>query len=253
MSRVTDFYRSYMCWGTQPDPNDNRKPGHVKIRNDVRILIDARCTITTDATGESEEFYLIAPCRSEWMYRETELIQNPSSEYRVIFSNDRQLSVGRRMHESEPRSGLSSPTARFDYVTFKISENGAELLADEAAVVEESQNGIRPIIAKTEIVNTERGLRALLEYPVRTMNYNTDHTRFQVDTGPLIFPDFNLHTEHMIESLKLAHAVYNKCDYVEFVCKQPTPLEVDGQVVATAFHYSDFHDLNATTTFYAAE
>ena len=68
----------------------------------------------------------------------------------------------------------------------------------------------------------------------------------------MIFPDFDLETEYLIDSLKLAHAVYNKFDYVEFVCKQPTPLEVDGQTVASIFHYSDYHQMAATTTFYAA-
>lgn len=252
MTSVTDFYRSYMCWGIEPNLADDRKPGHVKIGNEVRILIDARCTITNDATGVSEEFYLIAPCRTEWMYRDTELIQNPSGEYRVIFGEGRQLYVGKSIHETVLRHGPSVPTSGFNYVIFKITENDAELLADEAAILDETANGIRPIIAKTEIVNAERGLRATLEYPIRTMNYNREHNRFQVDTGPLIFPDLAVEAEHRIDTLKMAHAVFNKLDYVEFVCKQPTPVEVDGQTVTTIYHYSDFRNVNAVTTFYAA-
>jgi hypothetical protein len=252
MTTVTDFYRSYMCWGIEPNLEDTRLPGHMKWRNEVRIRIDARCTITNDATGTSEEFYLVAPCRTEWMYRDTGVIQNPSGEYRVIFSDDRQLYVGKSIHESVLRHGPSSPTSGFNYVKFKITENDAELLADEAAIVAESRDGIRPIIAKTEIINADRGLRATLEYPVHTMNYNDERTRFQVDTGPLIFPDLDVEAEHLIDTLSLAHAVYNKLDYVEFVLKRPTPVEIDGQTVTTIYHYSDFRNLNANTTFYAA-
>ena len=29
-----------------------------------------------------------------------------------------------------------------------------------------------------------------LEYPVRTMNYRPENSSFQVDTGPLLVPDF---------------------------------------------------------------
>jgi hypothetical protein len=186
------------------------------------------------------------------MYRDTGVIQNPSGEYRVIFSDDRQLYVGKSIHESVLRHGPSSPTSGFNYVKFKITENDAELLADEAAIVAESRDGIRPIIAKTEIINADRGLRATLEYPVHTMNYNDERTRFQVDTGPLIFPDLDVEAEHLIDTLSLAHAVYNKLDYVEFVLKRPTPVEIDGQTVTTIYHYSDFRNLNANTTFYAA-
>ena len=85
------------------------------------------------------------------------------------------------------------------------------------------------------------------------MNYNLPHNRFQVDTGPLVFPDFNLETEHLIDRCKLAHAVYNTFDYAEFVCKQPTPILSDGQEVASVFHYSDYHQMPATTRFFAAE
>ena len=252
MTTVTDFYRSYMCWGIEPNLEDTRTPGHVKWRNEVRILIDARCTVTNDSTGVSEEFYLIAPCRTEWMYRDTELIQNPSGEYRVIFSDDRQIYVGKSIHESVLRHGASVSTSNFNYVTFKITENDAELLGDEAAILAETANGIRPIIAKTEVTHPESGLRAMLEYPIRTMNYNRDHNRFQVDTGPLIFPDLGMESEFMIDRMKMAHAVFNKLDYVEFVCKQPTPITVDGADVATIYHYSDFREVNAITTFYAA-
>ena len=248
---VTDFYRSYMCWFVEPNLNDPRKPGHMPWQNWVRILIDARCTIHDERNGTSEEVYLIAPCRTEWMYRDTEVIQNPSGEYRVIFTQDRQLSVGKHIDESRERGG-SIPTSGFNTLEFKITTVDATPLADDAAVIEASQ-GLKPIIAKTEIVNADRGLRATLEYPVRTMNYNRPHNRFQVDTGPLVFPDFTLETEHLIDRCKLAHAVYNTFDYAEIVCKQPTPILSDGQEVASVFHYSDYHQLPATTTFFAAE
>ena len=50
----------------------------------------------------------------------------------------------------------------------------------------------------------------------------------------------------------MAHAVYNKLDYIEFVCKQQTPVVVDGVEVTNIYHYSDFREMNAPTTFYAA-
>jgi hypothetical protein len=248
---VTDFYRSYMCWAVEPNLNDTRKPGHMPWRNAVRILIDARCTIHDERNGTSEEVYLIAPCRTEWMYRETEVIQNPSGEYRVIFTQDRQLSVGKQIDEPAERGG-AVPTSGFTSLEFKITEVPARHLADDAAVIEASQ-GLKPIIAKTEISNAERGLRAVLEYPIRTMNFNLDHTRIQVDTGPLVFPDFNLETEHLIDMCKLAHTVYNTLDYAEFVCKQPTPLIKNGEEVARVFHYSDYHQLPVSTTFFEAD
>ncbi|MEZ4624340.1 MAG: hypothetical protein R2843_05995 [Thermomicrobiales bacterium] len=48
-------------------------------------------------------------------------------------------------------------TSNFNYVTFQITENDAELLGDEAAILAETANGIRPIIAKTEVLTPSQG------------------------------------------------------------------------------------------------
>ena len=93
----------------------------------------------------------------------------------------------------------------------------------------------------------------MLEYPIRTMNYHEERVRFQVDTGPLIFPDLEADTERLIDRCYLAHTVYNNFTYAEFVCKQPTPLVVDGAEVASIYHYSFYKSLNVTNEFFAIE
>jgi hypothetical protein len=119
------------------------------------------------------------------------------------------------------------------------------------AVVEATLAGL-PIIAQTEISDAASGFTALLEYPVKTMNFLADRVRFQVDTGPILLPDFGATDEHWIDRLLMAHTVYNTFDYAEFVARRPTPLVVDGKEVATVLHYSDYRAYPARTTFYAA-
>ncbi|HKG24068.1 MAG TPA: hypothetical protein VKB09_00385, partial [Thermomicrobiales bacterium] len=55
---VIDFANSYMTFFTKPHQGENI----------ARIQIDAAATVTDDRTGEATTFYLIAPCRSEYMY-----------------------------------------------------------------------------------------------------------------------------------------------------------------------------------------
>src|SRR4051812_27860878 len=117
--RLTDFGNSYMTWIVDPDLTDTRVPGHMPWNNSARILIDARCTITNG--DKTEQFYLIAPCRTEWMYRDDTVIQNPSGEYRVIFSQERSLSVGKHMTESGP-APRSTTNERIKSLIFAIDE-----------------------------------------------------------------------------------------------------------------------------------
>jgi len=246
---VTDFNRSYVRWTIAADPTDTRQPGHMPWGNSVRIQIDALCTITDQSTGESENFYLIAPCRKEWMYRDRELIMDPGAEYRVIFSRDRQLDVAMSIRGQGDRP-IPATTVAFTSLEFELSTAAANQLQTDLDVVPASA-GRASIVARTEITNAKRGLTALLEYPIRTMNYHPERQRFQVDTGPLLFPDLSIETDQLIECCKLAHTVYNTFDYAEFVCRSLTPLIGDNPAEVSLFHYSAIHRLAVRHTLFA--
>jgi hypothetical protein len=247
---MTDFGNSYMTWIVDPDLNDKRVPGHMPWGNSARILIDARCSVT--ANGKREEFYLIAPCRTEWMYRDENLIQNPSGEYRVIFSQDRSLSVGKHITESGP-APRSTTNERMKSLIFTITEfPDVTPLATDDDVIAATQANV-PISARTVLEAPANGFVVELEYPIRTMNINPERHRFQVDTGPIVAPVLEqlAAEEHWIDALALAHTVYNTFDRADFVYKRNTPLMCDGKEVATIRHYSEYHAYAAQHTFFA--
>lgn len=248
---MTDFGNSYMTWEAPADPTDRRLPGHKPWGNSARILIDARCRIVNDAAGTTVDLYLIAPCRTEWMYQEERLFQDPSAEYRVIFSQDRQLSVGKKMVEDSAPAGSVS-TAQFTSLAFTLRAfpEATAITTDEAAVEATQHNLV--LNARTEIEDAQRGLRATLEYPIRTMNFHPERGRFQVDTGPLIFPDLAADDEHLIDRCALAHVIYNTFDRAEFILKRPTPFIHDGAEVGRIMHYSDYRSVPARHTLLCA-
>ncbi|MGN6360660.1 MAG: hypothetical protein ACTHNK_09740, partial [Thermomicrobiales bacterium] len=104
------------------------------------------------------------------------------------------------------------------------------------------------LVGVTEIWNEERHLHAVLEYPIKTMNFHPERRRFQVDTGPLIVPDLAATEEHWMDTLALAHIVYNTFDRAEFICRRPVPLLVDGREVARLLHYDEVRVLPARHT-----
>ena len=247
---VLHYERSYVTWTGPYNPNDKRVPGHKPWGNSARILFEARCVLTEDATGQSDEFFLVVPCRTEWMYQERNMIQRPSGEYRAIHSRERYRSVSVSPNASVAVS--RSVRALDVFTAYEITVNEYPTvtpLTTDQAVVDATPAGW-PIIAQTEI--REGGFTALLEYPVKIMSFLPDRVRFQVDTGPLLLPDFSAVDEHWIDRLLLAHTVYNTFDWAEFVARAPTPFVVDGQQVATVLHYSDYRAYPARTTFYAA-
>lgn len=249
---ATDFSNSYITWSVPYNPNDKRVPGHKPWGNSARIQIDARCELIDEKSGAREEFVLIVPCRAEWMYQEENLFQIPSREYRGIWSRTRHISMGKGMiYEGEKRK--SAPTKdTFTSLHFTVrSFPSVMVLQTDEAVVEATLKEL-PLVAQTEIWDVQRQMRAVIEYPVKTMNIHPERKRFQVDTGPLPLPDFTSDAEESIEWFSLAHVVYNTSDRAEFIIRQPTPVLKDGQEVCSVIHYSGIKVHEARNTILCA-
>ena len=107
-----------------------------------------------------------------------------------------------------------------------------ELLADPAAALRATY-GNAPLIAQPEIRDDTSGRRAIIEYPVKTMNTIRATDTFQVDTGPLAYPDLSRGWERRIESLSLAFVAFNAPHFADFVIEVPTTID-DGERVKIA-------------------
>jgi hypothetical protein len=150
-----------------------------------------------------------------------------ASEYRIIrtFANAER-------NQSEPAPLLGG---RFEGVKFNIQMVDGEVLADNKGIVEATLAN-RVVNGRTELADPAGRYRALIEFPVKTMNVNDVQWLYQVDTGPVIVPDFGSAKERIIERLELAFVAFNKADEAWFVVQEPTPL-ADGRP-EKASHYS---------------
>ena len=99
-------------------------------------------------------------------------------------------------------------------------------------------------------------MRALIEYPVKTLNTNRQRKVYQVDTGPIAFPDLSLAGERNVDRISLAFVAFNAPDSAAFVIEAPTPVEEPGtrdRKVATVHHYSKRVSLPARNRLYAVK
>ena len=235
---ILDYSRSYLSWDGPT--------------NSVRILLDARARVIDERAGIDEEYFLIAPCRQEYMYRDSGLAHRPGGEYRLAFARDgsRSLRFSSKLTEPWPEP-KPWPTDRFNRLEFLVtSAPGARRLETEAEIVAAAQT-IDPVVAQTEIWNEARGRGAVLEYPVKTLNYLPDGSRFQVDAGPMLWVDLNSGARDPIEWIRLSHVIYNRFDKAEFVKRGPWPVMCAGEQVALVEDYQHIHEEPARHTFFA--
>lgn len=221
VSAVLDYARSFVTFFAKPHQGQNI----------ARIQIDAIATVEGwGKDGGSETFYLIAPCRSEKMYlpNNEPLFQMPNYEFSGIFTQE-QCSILRTHWTSASESlDVHASTDRFERVAIDLNELMAERFENDTAVVDATLAN-RRLVARTQIRDEATGTVATLEYPVKTMNVTRDPDHFQVDTGPLIVPRFDLGGSEPIARFDVAHIVYWTVDYAEFVLRRPhTVGERDG-------------------------
>ena len=248
---ICDFYNSYMTWVVEPNPNDQRKPGHTQIRNSARIQLDARCKIQNEEDGTSEEFFLITPCRTEWMYRSDTLFQFPSGEYCAIWSRSEFLNVGYGITDNEVKHTASLIKERFtDFrLTLRTLPSVHALVNSEQVIKATQANDA--LIGRTNIWNESKRIYAVIEYPIKTMNINREHELFQVDTGPIPFPDLTCSSERSIEWFSVAFVCYNAFDIAEVILRKPTPVMDGGRELCKVVTYSDIRRVPAQNSIYS--
>ena len=158
---ICDFANSYIMWTVPPNPSDNRQPGHMPWGNSARIQLDARCEVVDRATGASEEFFLITPCRTEWMYREDTLFQVPNHEYVGAWSRTEAVGLGSMTQRVGQRQTTEAVSVKDAFTSFDLTVRHfprPRRLADDAEVVRATIDNL-PLVAVTEMEDEARGAR----------------------------------------------------------------------------------------------
>ena len=255
IAAACNFQSSYMTWDLPPRPDPRPYARHnLPLGNKARIQLEALIDVIDETSGESERFVLIAPCRTEWVYAEDRLFQIPSAEYRVIYSLKEHRGMGRKITYEGPPSKGGSHAENFRSVEIDVQTfAGTRHLKTPTEINWATETNI-PLVARTEIRDSQRGQRYVMEYPIRTMNFRPEAGSFQVDTGPLLVPDLNSEEERPIDRLQMAHVVYNRLDKAEFILRRPTPIKDEsGTEVTKVLHYSEVVEHPAETVLLAAE
>ena len=152
-----DFRRSFMRWDKPRNPNDPRPYArhNTPLGNRVRIELDSVLTVLRPQ-GTPERYFLIAPCRAEWVYAEREIFQIPSREFRCVYSQDYERGMGRSLlwdGTTERASAASGWELEIDLQTF-----GRSSVHDTIAAVTAASEGTDPLVGRTTSVASRRQL-----------------------------------------------------------------------------------------------
>ncbi len=209
--------------------------------NNARIQVEARCELTVD--GVAEEYWLVASCKSEDTFAEQNLFLVPNYDFCMIYSRD-QYRIHRVPFPYDPTvmdAGLI--TDCYEKADFALKLVDAERCKDNEAAVAATLAG-KILIGRTEIWDEDRTRRAVIEYPIKTMNAHEEPAYFQVDTGPILLPDFGSEGP-AIEAFDFAFIAWNVPDWAEFVIQDAVPACPETPDAPQVCHYAKIYVMDA--------
>lgn len=204
--------------------------------NQVRFWIESRTTVTDSERGVEEVFYQCGSCKSENTFAERNLFIEDNYDFLpilggrdwLIFRRPSRLSATYRRVQ---RDVWGTPNLKLRW------GRRVQVLDSFAAIRAASEQGL-PIVAQTELVNEATKLSAVIEYPVKTLNVLPAKDTYQVDTGPIAFPDLTERQDALIDCLQLAFVAFNAPHFADFIIEQPTDVQPDAETTEQIYHYS---------------
>ncbi len=251
---VCDFQASFMTWdfAYRKDPRPNARH-NIPHGNFARIQLESLIDVIDRESGDAQRYVLIAPCRSEWVYAENRLFQIPNREYRNIYSLTEERGMGQKLTWSGEVARGHAVTDDFRSLKIDFASYSHSTLLETAADIVAATAANRQLVARTRISDPDRPLDYVLEYPIRTMNFQPKTNSFQVDTGPLLVPDFKSQQERAIDRLEMAYVAYNRMDRAEFILRRPTPVPGEkGETLCHVLHYAEVREDTAVNELFAS-
>jgi hypothetical protein len=226
---VIDYARSYLFFTARGGTNT------------ARLQVEARCELCDLATQARETLFFFASCKAENTHVPGPLFQDPNYDFCGVFS-EREFAIYRTPAWHDTDRGSRGPIeGTFDsarqvirWVDARLLETGAHVAA---ATLDSS-----PLVGQTGWQDREAGFEALLEYPIKTMNVHPETRQYQIDTGPLPFPDGGREIARIVP----AFIAWKSSDLAEFILQRPTPVVRDGRELCQVLHYSQIRELSVT-------
>lgn len=221
--------------------------------NRVRFWVESRTRIIDERTGRHEDFYQCASCKAESTFADKDLFRADNYDFLPVFGPEDGVIFRRKAWLNPDYRSVKKAAQMWDGQIYKVRKPAAcRLLANNDEIRRASHEG-HPIVAQTEIADEVSGLRAIIEFPVKTLNIHDERNLYQVDTGPVAFPDLSARGTSFAESLSLAFIAFNAPHFADFVIEDVTPIKEGEREIAQVRHYERIISLPASNRLFALQ
>lgn len=228
-----DYSRSFIC--------------HEASFNSVRFWVESR-TRLLDGNGHLD-FLQCASCKSEDTFAPENLFHHDNYDFLPVFGGDDLVVFRRYSRLTDRYRDVASVDKYWGLPIYRVHEAGDfRELGGWEDIYSSTMEGL-PLVSQTQILDRDTGIGAIIECPVKTMNLEPEKRIYQVDTGPIAFPDLSRRHDPPIGSISLAFVAFNSPASADFIIEQPTRVKGVGE--CWIYHYSNPFSLEATNRLFS--
>lgn len=138
--------------------------------NQVRFWIESRLRLIDPNLPEPIDYFQCASCKSENTFAPKDLFHKDNYDFLPIFGPQDGVIFRRKASLNADYKQVRKSSEMWDGQVYKlIRPRKVRLLRSNQEIRQATTAGV-PIVAQTEITNSATGFRAILEFPVKTMN-----------------------------------------------------------------------------------
>ena len=208
--------------------------------NSPRFWVESRCRISDPEAKKTVEYVQCGSCKSENTFGERDLFWKHNYDFLPVFSED-ECVIFRRCSRVKANYREVKPVAKaWGGTILKLRKVKGRVLTSPSEAFAAMKAGV-PVVGQTELRDGKTGRTAIIEYPVKTINWHRDKKVWQVDTGPVLLPDLPAPPEQWAEKIRLAYIAFREPQFAawaDFVVEEETAIMDGKKETARVYHYS---------------
>lgn len=260
---VTDFSRSFLTFRmdlTITRPRTVSQPPPFTLNN-ARFPIECVCRIQhAESPGVAQEYVLGASCKAEQVNVSENIWHEPPADMCLIASREEFLVIKSWDRNNRgvmlcPAELGPQPERQAGLVSDAFTQLHIDCRPVEGRLLNTPEDVVSAILGNLPLVSLSRiaqpdGSLIELEYPVKVVNAGEREMFYQLDTGPVLFPDDSAFDGTLqISRLRLAFIAHNNSGCTELLLNVPTPIGSGFSVN----HYSRPVRVRAENTLFAID
>jgi len=198
---MIDFSRSYFAWLTHENSYG-------------RFDIESICKVYDKEDNYIDTIYGLYGVMACDVYGKSPLFYSPSFFYQAIF-NKSHVKVFRSFSPHQEKDSIQKIDKKFSEAKPHVSfiEQGKTIPVNTIEEIQSNLHENKPFVAQILFIRAEYKFELL--FPVKHINFSTSNKMFQVETGPITFPEENY--PNLINSCYFAYVAFNNFNKVNFL------------------------------------